>query len=145
MRNKLSMTVALLALVLVAGCKVEKAGDDTYKVTTPTPEAKADAQKAKDDASRAGAEVKSDARDVGNKVSNAAHDVGQSEAAQQMKDGAVKFGRGVKEGVGEAAQATGSALKKAGHDLHESARPEGSTTTKTTVTTTTVKTSTEKP
>jgi len=143
MHRKLSLTVAALALLLVAGCKVEKTADDTYKVTSPTPEAKADAQKAKADAQQVGAEAKGDAKDIGHKIDNAAKDVSQSEAAQQMKDGAVKLGRGIKEGVGEAAQATGTALQKAGRKIHESARPEGSTTTKTTETTTTTKTSTE--
>lgn len=38
--------LVIAALLLTAACKVEKTGQDTYKVTTPTPEAKAAAEKA---------------------------------------------------------------------------------------------------
>jgi hypothetical protein len=36
----------IAALLLALACRVEKTGKDTYKVVTPTPEAKAAAQKA---------------------------------------------------------------------------------------------------
>jgi len=52
----------LTAIVLVAvACKVEKTGKDTYKVVAPTPEAKAAAEKAKEQAKVVGAEVKEEA------------------------------------------------------------------------------------
>ena len=40
------ISIITAALILTAACKVEKTGQDTYKVETPTPEAKAAAQKA---------------------------------------------------------------------------------------------------
>lgn len=43
--------IAVLALAIA--CKVEKTGQDTYKVVAPTPEAKAAAQKAADKAKEA--------------------------------------------------------------------------------------------
>ena len=46
-------TTLIAALLLTAACKVEKTGQDTYKVVTPTPEAKAAAQKAAEKAREA--------------------------------------------------------------------------------------------
>jgi hypothetical protein len=40
----------IAALVLAMACKVEKTGQDTYKVVAPTPEAKAAAKKAEEKA-----------------------------------------------------------------------------------------------
>jgi len=40
----------IAALVLAIACKVEKTGQDTYKVVAPTPEAKAAAKKAEEKA-----------------------------------------------------------------------------------------------
>jgi ABC-type uncharacterized transport system auxiliary subunit len=48
--KRISIIIAVVCAFALAGCKVEKQGDDTYKVTAPTPEAKAAAEKAKDKA-----------------------------------------------------------------------------------------------
>ena len=40
------ISIIAAALALAIACKVEKTGNDTYKVVAPTPEAKAAAQKA---------------------------------------------------------------------------------------------------
>ncbi|HKO58790.1 MAG TPA: hypothetical protein VJ276_23185 [Thermoanaerobaculia bacterium] len=98
-------TSLILILALVAfGCKVEKTGEDTYKVVTPTPEAKAAAEKAKEQAKVVGKEVK--------------------------------------EGAAKAAEATGTALQKAGREVREKTTTTTTTTTGTTATTTTTTTTT---
>jgi len=53
--KKLTIAIVLLAL---AACKVEKTGQDTYKVVAPTPQAKAAGEKAKDDAKEAMGKVR---------------------------------------------------------------------------------------
>ena len=129
---KLLCAVSAAALLLVSvACKVEKTGDDTYKVQAPTAEAKAAAEKAKQDAAAAGDVIKKDAKEVGQTVQQTAHDIGQTEAAQDIKEGAKKIGSGVKKGAGEAAQATGTALQKAGKKMKDAPRPEVTTTVKT--------------
>jgi len=45
--------IVAAALALLVACKVEKTGQDTYKVVAPTPEAKAAAQKAAEKARQA--------------------------------------------------------------------------------------------
>lgn len=72
--KKFSMLVLVLAL---AACKVEKTGEDTYKVTTPTPEAKAAAEKAKENAKVVGAEVKENAGKAAEATGTALQELGQ--------------------------------------------------------------------
>ena len=45
--------IIIAALALAVACKVEKTGQDTYKVIAPTPEAKAAAEKAAEKARQA--------------------------------------------------------------------------------------------
>jgi hypothetical protein len=89
MKKALILHLALAAF----GCKVEKTGQDTYKVVTPTPEAKAAAEKAKEQAKVVGQEVK--------------------------------------ENAAKAAEATGTALQKAGREAQEKTTTEHTTTTTT--------------
>jgi hypothetical protein len=42
--------IIIMTALLLAACRVEKTGQDTYKVVSPTPEAKAAAEKAKEKA-----------------------------------------------------------------------------------------------
>src|SRR5258705_2095695 len=59
--------IAIIGLTLaLAACKVEKTGKDTYKVVTPTPEAKAAAQKLKQDAAKVGEKVKEESKEIEN-------------------------------------------------------------------------------
>jgi hypothetical protein len=54
--------LVLAAIVIAAlACKVQKTGQDTYKVVAPTPEAKAAAKKAQEKAKVVGAELKEEA------------------------------------------------------------------------------------
>ena len=51
-------TILVVATIVALACKVEKTGQDTYKVVAPTPEAKAAAEKAKEQAKEAGEKLK---------------------------------------------------------------------------------------
>lgn len=60
----------ILALVMVAlACKVEKTGQDTYKVVAPTPEAKAAAEKAKEKTTTAVDKISDELKQVGDRMS----------------------------------------------------------------------------
>jgi len=67
--KKLLAPVAMGAVVLaLAACKIEKTGQDTYKVVAPTPQAKAAGEKAKVQAKEVGARLKKEAEKLGDKV-----------------------------------------------------------------------------
>jgi hypothetical protein len=102
--------IMTLALVL-AGCRVQKTGKDTYKVVTPTPEAKA-----------AGQKITEDAKKLGQNLKKTAHEIGQTEAAAKIRAGAREAAQGIKEGAGEAAQATGAKLQKKGREIQNSTK-----------------------
>ncbi|MDQ6799801.1 MAG: hypothetical protein M3041_03085 [Acidobacteriota bacterium] len=70
--------ITIVALTILAlACKVEKTGQDTYKVVTPTPEAKAAAEKAKEQAKVVGQEIKQGAADAAVKVGGAMQKAGE--------------------------------------------------------------------
>jgi len=75
--------IVALALVLAA-CKVEKQGQDTYKVETPTPEAKAAGEKAKENAKVLGQEVKQETKALGENIKEGAKQVRESDAGQRI-------------------------------------------------------------
>ncbi|HEV7922085.1 MAG TPA: hypothetical protein VGR02_14960 [Thermoanaerobaculia bacterium] len=54
-------SLILAAALLACSCRVEKTGEDTYKVVTPTPEAKAAAEKAREQAKVVGEQVRQSA------------------------------------------------------------------------------------
>ena len=108
--------IITLALVL-AGCKVQRTGEDTYKVVTPTPEAKA-----------AGQKIKEDAKKLGQDLKKTAHEIGQTEAAAKIRAGAHEAAEGIKEGAGEAAQATGKTLQKKGREIQNSTKRDDTKT-----------------
>jgi hypothetical protein len=57
--KKLNVAITLaIVLLALAACKVEKTGQDTYRVVAPTPQAKAAGEKAKDDAKEAMGKVR---------------------------------------------------------------------------------------
>jgi len=108
MRKNWIVAGALILLPLGA-CKVEKTGEDTYKVEAPTPEAKAAGQEAAADAREAGREIKADAK----------------EAAKDIEAGAKEAGKDIEAGAREATRETGKAVEKAGKKMQEKAKPDG--------------------
>ncbi len=69
-------------IILAIACKVEKTGQDTYKVVAPTPEAKAAAEKAKEQAKVLGHEAKKGAADAAVKVGGALQKAGEKTKAE---------------------------------------------------------------
>jgi hypothetical protein len=142
--KKMLIAVALLAAV---SCKVEKTGEDTYKVQTPDivkPNAKPAVDATKTNLDTAGREVGKELKDLGASIKKGAQDAANSEAAkeakQQTKEAAHAAGQALKAGAGRAAVAAGDALRNAGQKAQNEASTSTSTTTTaktTTVTTTT--------
>ena len=140
-------TLILLALVAAVSCKVEKTGEDTYKVQTPDivkPNAKPAVDATKTNLDTAGREIGKELKDLGATIKKGAEDAANSEAArqakEQTKEAAHAAGQALKAGAGKAAVAAGDALKSAGEKAQSEARESTRTTTTTTVTTTTVTT-----
>lgn len=106
MRKNWIVAGALILLPLAA-CKVEKTGEDTYKVEAPTPEAKAAGQEAAADAREAGREISADAK----------------EAGREIKADAKEVGKDVQAGAREATRKTGVAVEKAGKKMQKHAKP----------------------
>jgi hypothetical protein len=138
------MKKMLLALALFAAvaCKVEKTGEDTYKVQTPDivkPNAKPAVDATKTNLDTAGREVGKELKDLGATIKKGAQDAANSEAAQQAKEqtkqAAHAAGQALKAGAGKAAVAAGDALKSAGEKAQAEAHQ--STATSTTATTST--------
>jgi len=134
-----------LALLAAVSCKVEKTGEDTYKVQTPDlvkPDAKPAVDATKTNLDTAGREVGKELKELGATIKKGAEDAANSEAAQQAKaqtkEAAHAAGQALKAGAGKAAVAAGEALKNAG----QRAQDEAKTTTVTTTTTTTTVTTT---
>ena len=76
-----SITIVALAILALA-CKVEKTGQDTYKVVAPTPEAKAVAEKAKDEAKVLGEKAKEGTANAAVKVGDAMKKAGEKTQAE---------------------------------------------------------------
>ena len=72
MTRTIILTIAILALA----CKVEKTGQDTYKVIAPTPQAKAAAQKVKQQTETAAEKLGGELKKVGQKAKSEAAQVG---------------------------------------------------------------------
>jgi hypothetical protein len=88
------------AIALLAFACMQKQPDGTYRVPVATSDA---AKKAHDNAAKSGDQIR-----------KTTDDIGKSDAVQKMKNGSVELGRGVKEGLGQAAQKAGAGLQKAG-------------------------------
>src|SRR5258706_880019 len=106
----------ICATVLLAFACMQKQPDGSYKVTdTATSDA---AKKAHDDAVKTGDQIK-----------KTGEDIGKSDAVQKIKNGSVEVGRGVKEGLGQAAQKAGAGLQKAGKKAEDEVKKTEKTTT----------------
>ncbi|HSY52535.1 MAG TPA: hypothetical protein VLC46_27290 [Thermoanaerobaculia bacterium] len=90
-----------LAIALLAFACMQKQADGTYRATDSA--ASDVAKTAHDDAVKSGDQIK-----------KTADDIGKSDAVKKIKSGSVELGRGVKEGLGQAAQKAGNALATAG-------------------------------
>jgi len=109
--------VTTFAIVLLAFACMQKQPDGSYKVTdTATSGA---AKKAHDDAVKTGDQIK-----------KTTEDIGKSDAAQKIKNGSVELGRGVKEGLGQAAQKAGASLQKAGKKAEDDVKKSEKTATR---------------
>lgn len=94
------------ALVLLAFACMQKQPDGSYKTDTA----------ATSDAART---AHDDAVKTGDQIKKTTDDIGKSDAAQKIKNGSIELGRGVKEGLGQAAQKAGAGLQKAGKKAEE--------------------------
>ncbi len=75
--------IMIAALTIFAlACKVEKTGQDTYKVVAPTPEAKAAAKKAEEQAKIAAEKAKQGAAEAAVKVGDAMKQAGEKTKAE---------------------------------------------------------------
>lgn len=69
------MVVAAIAALAIS-CKVQKTGENTYRVVAPTPEAKSAADRAKVQAKEAGQKLKEEARVAARKTGRALQHAG---------------------------------------------------------------------
>ena len=70
------MTMAAIAALAIA-CRVQKTGENTYRVIAPTPQAKQAGEKAKVEAKQAAEKLKVEARKAAEKTETALHHAGQ--------------------------------------------------------------------
>ena len=84
-----SITIVALTILALA-CKVEKTGQDTYKVVAPTPEAKAAAKKAEVQAEKLGEKAKQGAADAAVKVGGAMQKAGEKTQAEIKEHSSTK-------------------------------------------------------
>ena len=68
--------VPFALLTLALACKVEKTGQDTYKVIAPTPQAKAAAQKVKEQTTTAAEKLGDELKKVGEKAKTESKTIG---------------------------------------------------------------------
>ena len=64
----MTRTIALVLVSLALACKVEKTGQDTYKVVAPTPGAKKAAEKVKEQTETAAQKLGDELKKVGEKA-----------------------------------------------------------------------------
>jgi len=125
------MPIKRVVLVIVTGialtlfgCKVEKTGDDTYKVKTPDPqEVKQETKEAGQDIREGAQEVGREAREAGQDIREGAREVAQSPAAQEIAEGARQIGKGVGIAARDATAAAGRGIEKAGKEMQEKSKP----------------------
>jgi hypothetical protein len=104
------------AIVLLTFACMQKQPDGTYRV--PMRDTSQAAKKARENAAKSGDEIK-----------KSTEELGKSDAVQKMKNGSIELGRGVKEGLGQAAQKTGAALQQAGKKAEEDVKKTDTSTT----------------
>lgn len=113
--------VALATLVLALGCG-KKQADGTYHVTDPTPAVKADAEKVRQNAVKAGEEIKRDTQELGSKIDAATEQVRHSDAGQRIAKGTKEAAQGVKQGAGALVRSAGTKIEQAGAKVEQSAK-----------------------
>ncbi len=113
--------VALTTLVLAIGCG-QKQADGTYHVKDPTPAAKADMEKLRRNAAKAGEEIKRDTQALGSKIDAATEEVRHSEAGQRIAKGTKEAAQGVKQGTGAIVRSAGTKIEQAGAKVEQSAK-----------------------
>lgn len=74
MRKMIVLAAVTGLLAGAAGCKVEKKGEDTYEVVTPTPEAKEGARKVTEEAKELGAVAGEKAQEAGTELKQEIHE-----------------------------------------------------------------------
>jgi hypothetical protein len=91
-RREDSMTrkIALAFLTVALACKVEKTGQDTYRVVAPTPKAKAAAEKLKEQTSTAAQKLEDELKKVGSKAKTETKTIG-TEAKEETKETTTKI------------------------------------------------------
>ena len=115
---KIRTTLMLVSTVAVlSACKVEKTGDDTYKVETPS------AQEVEAQSREAAAKTETALENAGQEIKEGATAIANSEAARDMKAGAKELGKEAAAAGREAAAATGTALEKAGKEMQKHSKP----------------------
>src|SRR5258708_39627876 len=87
--------VALTTLALALGCG-QKQADGTYHVNDPSPTVKADTEKVRQNAAKAGDEIKKDAKELGSKIDSATEKARRSEAGERIANGAKETAQGIK-------------------------------------------------
>jgi len=83
----MNRTLTLALLVLALGCKVEKTGQDTYKVIAPTPRAKAAARKASQQTSTAVQKLGDELKEAGDRLSKSKTETTSTTATVQTETG----------------------------------------------------------
>jgi hypothetical protein len=112
MKRAISCAIAILMFACM-----QKQPDGTYR-DTAGPAATDAAKKAHDDAVKTGEQIK-----------KTTDDIGKSDAVQKIKSGSIEVGRGVKEGLGVAAQKTGAELQKVGKKAENDVKKDEKKTT----------------
>jgi hypothetical protein len=107
--------VTTCAIVLLAFACMQKQPDGSYKVTDTA-------------TSTAAKKVHDDAVKTGDQIKKSTDEIGKSDAVQKIKNGSVELGRGVKEGLGQAAQKAGAGLQKAGKKAEDDVKKTESKT-----------------
>jgi hypothetical protein len=113
--------VALTTLALALGCG-QKQADGTYHVNDPSPIVKADAQKLRQNAVKAGEEIKHDTQELGSKIDAATEKARHSEAGERIAKGVKETAQGVKQGTGAVVRSAGTKLEEAGSKVEQSAK-----------------------
>ena len=110
MKRAISCVIA----ILMFGC-MQKQSDGTYQASPAATDA---AKKAQDDVVK-----------TGKQIEKTTDDIGKSDAVKKIKNGSVELGRGVKEGLGVAAQKTGAELQKVGKKAEDDVKKADKKTT----------------
>lgn len=122
--RRIALVTVTAATVVLFGCKVEKTGEDSYKVQTPdTEEVKQETKEAGQEIREGAQQVGEQAREAGKDIKEGAKEIAASPAAQEIKEGAKQIGKGVGIAARDATAAAGRGIEKAGKEMQEKAKP----------------------